>query len=48
METKVQTYQSKVKSVNQENECLKESINKAQKCKAEIEEENIGLKKRLK
>uniref|UniRef100_A0A8C1D573 Kinesin-like protein n=1 Tax=Cyprinus carpio carpio TaxID=630221 RepID=A0A8C1D573_CYPCA len=47
METKVQSYQGKIKSANQENEYLKESITKAQKHKAEIEEENSGLKKRL-
>ncbi|KAI2653173.1 Carboxy-terminal kinesin 2 [Labeo rohita] len=47
MENKVQNYQSKIKSVNLENDHLKESITKAQKHKAEIENENNGLKKRL-
>ncbi|XP_056596952.1 kinesin-like protein KIFC1 isoform X3 [Triplophysa dalaica] len=47
MEAKVQNYQSKVKSINHENDTLKESINKVHKREAEIKEENIGLKKRL-
>uniref|UniRef100_A0A8C1V9Y4 Kinesin-like protein n=1 Tax=Cyprinus carpio TaxID=7962 RepID=A0A8C1V9Y4_CYPCA len=47
MEAKVQNYQSKIKSVNLENDHLKDSITKAQKHKAEIEDENKGLKKRL-
>lgn len=47
METKVQNYQSKVKTINQENEYLKDSINKVQKREAEIKEENNNLKKRL-
>ncbi|TRY76071.1 hypothetical protein DNTS_012286 [Danionella cerebrum] len=47
METKVQNYQTRIKSVNQENECLKASVSKAQKRTAEIEEENNRLKKRL-
>uniref|UniRef100_A0A8C1D5A8 Kinesin-like protein n=1 Tax=Cyprinus carpio carpio TaxID=630221 RepID=A0A8C1D5A8_CYPCA len=47
MEAKVQNYQSKIKSVNLENDHLKDSITKAQKHKAEIEDENRGLKKRL-
>ncbi|XP_016313077.1 carboxy-terminal kinesin 2-like [Sinocyclocheilus anshuiensis] len=47
MENKVQNYQGKIKSANQENEYLKDSITKAQKHKAEIEQENSGLKKRL-
>ncbi|XP_065142736.1 kinesin-like protein KIFC1 [Paramisgurnus dabryanus] len=47
METKVQNYQSKVKTVNQENENLKDSITKVQKREAEIKEENNSLKRRL-
>lgn len=47
METRVQNYQSRVKSVNQENENLKDSITKVQKRETEIKEENNGLKKRL-
>ncbi|KAA0710064.1 Carboxy-terminal kinesin 2 XCTK2 [Triplophysa tibetana] len=47
MEAKVQNYQSRVKSINHENDTLKESINKVHKREAEIKEENIGLKKRL-
>ncbi|XP_051519799.1 carboxy-terminal kinesin 2-like isoform X1 [Myxocyprinus asiaticus] len=47
MEAKVQTYQSKVKSVNQENDSLKDSISKAQKREFEIREECNRIKKRL-
>lgn len=47
MEAKVQNYQSRVKSVNQENDTLKDSINKVQKREAEIKDENNSLKKRL-
>ncbi len=47
MESKVNNYQSKIKSVNLENDHLKNSITKAQKHKAEIEDENRGLKKHL-
>lgn len=47
MEAKVQNYQSRVKSVNQENENLKDSITKVQRREAEIKDENSGLKKRL-
>uniref|UniRef100_A0A8C2I165 Kinesin-like protein n=2 Tax=Cyprinus carpio TaxID=7962 RepID=A0A8C2I165_CYPCA len=36
METKVQSYQGKIKSANQENEYLKESITKAQKHKTQL------------
>ncbi|XP_051526610.1 carboxy-terminal kinesin 2-like isoform X1 [Myxocyprinus asiaticus] len=47
MENKVQNYQSKVKSINQENEGLKDSISKAQKREAEMREESNRIKKRL-
>ncbi|XP_030640051.1 kinesin-like protein KIFC1 isoform X2 [Chanos chanos] len=47
MEVKVQTYQSRVKSVNQENENLKDSISKIQKRESQMQEENVQLKKRL-
>lgn len=47
MEAKVQNYQSRVKSVNQENDTLKDSINKVQRREAEIKDENNSLKKRL-
>ncbi len=47
MESKVNNYQSKIKTVNLENDHLKNSITKVQKHKAEIEDENRGLKKRL-
>ncbi|XP_073678240.1 kinesin-like protein KIFC1 [Garra rufa] len=47
MENKVQNYQSKIKSVNLENDHLKDSITKAQKQAAEVKDENNGLKKRL-
>ncbi|XP_062867493.1 kinesin-like protein KIFC1 isoform X2 [Trichomycterus rosablanca] len=47
MENKIQNYQSKMKSVNHENENLKESISKVQKIEAEAQEENKQLKKHL-
>ncbi|XP_072531611.1 kinesin-like protein KIFC1 isoform X4 [Salminus brasiliensis] len=47
MENKIQNYQSRVKSVNQENEGLKDRIAKVQKNDAESQEENRKLKQRL-
>lgn len=47
MENKIQNYQSKMKSVNQENENLKDSISKVQRIDAESKEENKRLKKHL-
>lgn len=39
METKIRNYQTKVKSVNQENEILKDTITQSQTRGAEIEKE---------
>uniref|UniRef100_W5L460 Kinesin-like protein n=1 Tax=Astyanax mexicanus TaxID=7994 RepID=W5L460_ASTMX len=43
MENKIHNYQSRMKSVNQENEGLKDKIAKAQKNEAEFQEENVKL-----
>ncbi|KAI4898295.1 hypothetical protein NFI96_033501 [Prochilodus magdalenae] len=47
MENKIHNYQSRMKSVNQENEGLKDWIAKVQKNETQCQEENKTLKKRL-
>ncbi|XP_028819541.1 carboxy-terminal kinesin 2-like [Denticeps clupeoides] len=47
MEVKVQTYQSRMKSVNQENAGLKDSVAKAQHRETELQKENRQLKQEL-
>ncbi|XP_076865679.1 kinesin-like protein KIFC1 isoform X2 [Brachyhypopomus gauderio] len=47
MENKIQNYQSRVKSVNQENENLKGSIAEVKRNEAEMQEENSRLKQRV-